>query len=163
MTASATRSDRVCPPESAVIRAPDRISSPVNSFARAIVRPTMLSSSILRDRTCIARNSSTVRSARHRVFWVIRATGLCAGSRTNSSGGYSPLTRTVRPVAVSLRAKTSISLMKALFPGAGGADDRYRVARVDDDRVEPLRFRPGRIVISRMAEGSMLEGRHAGR
>jgi hypothetical protein len=45
----------------------------------------------------------------------------------------------------------------------GGADDRYRVARADDDRVEPFRFRPGRTLISRTAEGSMLEGRHAGR
>lgn len=62
------------------------------------------------------RNSDTVRSIRHFVFWVIMATGLQAGLRTNSSGGTSPFTRTLRPVTVSPWANTSISFIKAVFP-----------------------------------------------
>ncbi len=115
-SASAIIRALVWPPDKPLIRLLRLISSPVNVFARFIVSASKFSLPGRRALICITRNSSTERSARQRVFWVIRAIGLKAGSRTKDSGGTSPLMRIHLPVTVSPCARVSISFIKADFP-----------------------------------------------
>ena len=87
-----------------------------------------------------------------RVLWVISAMGFFAGSRTRSSGGSSPLTRMLRPVAVSSCASTSISLMNADFPEpVGPTMERVSPGWItirSNPSGSPSRLVPGRMVIS---------------
>ena len=102
---------------------------------------------------CINRNASTERSAKQRVFWVIMAIGLKAGSLTKASGGTSPLMRILLPVIVSPCARVSISLIKADFPEpVGSTIDRVSpglISILSNPSCSPSLFFPDLMVRSR--------------
>lgn len=149
--ASATISERVCPPESRVMRISPPSASPVNSFASAIVSSTVSAESSPRAAQCIPRNCRTCRSARHLLVCAIIAIGLFAGSRQINSGGSPPFTSTVRPVTVSCWAKTSMSLIRADFPDPVGptieTESPARMVNSSNGSRRPSFAVPGRIVI----------------
>ncbi len=118
--ASAIKSERVWPPESAVMRIPrgnlfpgKLVCEPDRAFGTGRIRDPAGFHVHLQE-------LADLQVSRHLVFWVMRAIEFFSGPRTISSGGTSPFTRMVRPVTVWFRAKTSMSLINAVFPERSG-------------------------------------------